>query len=115
MINAKSLPTPLLAITERVIIMMTLNTELEASRLYKNIFGKDYLRGGVAYKVQADDGFTTVNTVIYGKDCSEVFRKAQCLITSDKGILFDIIIADTAQFEPISIPPSPYINPSYWK
>lgn len=95
--------------------MMTLNTEQEAAQLYEDMFGKKYFDGGVAYKVQADDGFTTVNTVIYGKDCGEVFRKAQCLITSDTGIFFDIIIADTAQFEPILIPSSQYVNPRYWK
>ncbi|MDP4545840.1 hypothetical protein Q8P09_12220 [Psychrobacter faecalis] len=92
--------------------MMTLNTELEAARLYEDMFGKKYFSGGVAYKVQADDGSATVSTIMHGKDGGEVFRKAQCLITSDKGIFFDIIIADTAQFTPISITPSQYIKPS---
>lgn len=112
MIYAKSLPTPILAITERVMIMMTLNTELEASRLYEDMFGKKYLRGGIAYKVQANDGFSTIHTIIHGTDGDEVFRKAQCAITSSNGIFFDITIADATPYTPISIAPSQYIKPN---
>lgn len=92
--------------------MITINTQAESARLYKQIFGKDYLLGGTAYNVQAYDGVNTIHTIIHGKDGNEVFRKAQCAITSSNGIFFDITIADATPYTPISIAPSQYIKPS---